>query len=435
MPINESLRRSIFWSLDFLKGRPIRRHYNEVKYLLNHPSSENARKIRKDNLQTLFKHATLTTVFYKSFKGKKKLSDFPIISKEMIRENFSDFESSSFKDKKRHLATTSGSTGYPFKLWFDKNKKNRNTADTIVFSELANYELGMNLVYLKLWVEKNHKNKLTLLKENILKHDVMDYNSKDLNYLLNQMSKNNSPKIVLGYSSFLEYLCNYMADADIDIEQANIKSIISIAEALSDKGKACLKQRFNANVYCRYSNQENGILAQQTNLSPDHYLSNSASYIIEFLHPEKDEPAPLGSWGRIVITDLFNYAMPIIRYDTGDLAIAEELNEDSGYKFKDVLGRKFDMIFDTRGEYVIPHTFLNIEDYSDCTQFQFIQDGEKDYRFKINGVKSKTDEKAATEYFKDLLGQDANIVYDYVTEIPQLSSGKHQKVVSNYRRN
>ena len=75
--------------------------------------------------------------------------------------------------------------------------------------------------------------------------------------------------------------------------------------------------------------------------------------------------------------DLFNYAMPLIRYDTGDLAIAAAYDENSGYQFKEILGRKFDVIYNTDGELVIPHTFLHIENYSKCVQFQFIQDDKK----------------------------------------------------------
>ena len=125
--------------------------------------------------------------------------------------------------------------------------------------------------------------------------------------------------------------------------------------------------------------------------------------------------------------------MPIIRYDTGDLAIAADYS-DGNYKFSEVLGRKFDMIYNTKGELVIPHTFLNIEDYSECKQFQFIQVGEKEYKFKINGDYGKTDEKATWEYFKDLLGEDATLNFEYVEEIPILSSGKHQKVISRYKK-
>ena len=58
-----------------------------------------------------------------------------------------------------------------------------------------------------------------------------------------------------------------------------------------------------------------------------------------------------------------------------------------------------------------------------------------EYRFKINGANGSTDEAAASQYFKELLGEDAIISYQYVNESLQLSSGKHQKVVSNYKKN
>lgn len=429
----EHIRKCVFWSLDFLKGSPIKRHYKEVKFIMENPNTHQASTIKANRLKEILKYASENTAFYSIYKDCS-FNEFPIISKDLVVNNFNEFESKQYLNKKRYLASTSGSTGFPFKLWLNRNKKQRNTADTLYFSELANYTIGRKLFYLKLWEKKNYKGSFTLFIENIFKHDVMHYTIRDLRNLLAKMGASKSSKVILGYSSFLEYLSNFMKDENINIKNANIESIITMAEALDEKAKERLMYQFNTTVYSRYSNQENGILAQQTKFNPDHYISNVSSYKIEFLDIEKDEPAKIGSWGRIVITDLFNYAMPLIRYDTGDLAIAATFDEKRGYEFKEILGRKFDVIYNTDGELVIPHTFLHIENYSKCVQFQFIQDDKKEYRFKINGKQEDTDEKAASAYFRELLGQDANIRYEYVDEIPKLSSGKHQKVTSNYRK-
>jgi phenylacetate-CoA ligase len=62
-----------------------------------------------------------------------------------------------------------------------------------------------------------------------------------------------------------------------------------------------------------------------------------------------------------------------------------------------------------------------------------IQEGEKDYIFKINADKSFHREAQLVSEFKSYLGSDANFIVEYVDEIPLLASGKRRKLVNNYR--
>lgn len=151
---------------------------------------------------------------------------------------------------------------------------------------------------------------------------------------------------------------------------------------------------------------------------------------------EEDKPAKLGGYGRIVITDLFNYCMPIIRYDTGEITKLIEL-ENGQTKFKKIEGRKMDLIFDTKGNiissFVIYTLFYNY--YSILKQYQFIQHSEKEYEFKLNGLDKFLYEKELVENIKKDFGIEAKVSITYVDEIPLLSSGKRKKVVSNYKKN
>ena len=92
-----------------------------------------------------------------------------------------------------------------------------------------------------------------------------------------------------------------------------------MSEGLDAIGKSEIEQAFKTKVFSRYSNVENGIIAQQTDKSFDYYFINSASYYVEILEMDLDVPVLKGELGRIVVTDLFNDAMPFIRYDTGDI--------------------------------------------------------------------------------------------------------------------
>ena len=215
----------------------------------------------------------------------------------------------------------------------------------------------------------------------------------------------------------------------------SVKTILSSSEVLQESTRKKLKSVFGRNVVSLYSNQENGTLAQECVKNTEFHL-NTASYYFEFLKLDKDEPAELNEPARIVVTDLFNHAMPLIRYDTGDIALLKDSCE-CGWNTKAVkaiLGRMVDCIYDTSGRVISPITITNyMWPFDKLLQFQFIQEDEKEYIIKLNGAKGFYEDAEFINIFKGLLGQDAIIKIEHVNEVPVLSSGKRKHVVCNYK--
>ena len=154
---------------------------------------------------------------------------------------------------------------------------------------------------------------------------------------------------------------------------------------------------------------------------------------------EEDKPAKVGDEGRIVVTDLFNRAVPLIRYDTGDVAILKS-TRTPGIKvpvFEKVGGRRVDYIFDTKGNMVSPYVINTpMHEFLEIQQYQFIQEGAKDYKMLLNLCSNDEfkREDEMVEMLKSFLGKDAVIFVEYVKEIPVLKSGKRKQVVNNYKQ-
>ncbi len=430
----EYLRRIMFWSIDYIKGQPVRKNYLEIKKILENPNNLKIKEVRTKNLDKLLKHSTNTTNFYKKYINYTSLNDFPVINKNIVLDNYEEFKSEKFINTKLHKASSSGSTGIPFSIYHNKNKKNRNTADTIYFAKKANSKIGDKLLFFKLWSNNHSISKLTLFIKNIMPHDINKASDKDIVKLISKIEKSKSNKYILGYPSFFNQICKYLDKNDYKPKINKMKSIISFAESLNDYEREKMGYYFSSPVYSRYSNRENGILAQQTKDSNGNYKLNWASYFFEILKPDSNEHVKSGELGRIVVTDLFNYSMPLIRYDTGDMAIYKEINYDNPVLFK-VYGRRADIIYSTKGKPVSPFIFYVVLKYSNAKQFQFIQTHEKKYLFKLNGQKEKTKELEVIEYFKEYLGSDAIITFEYVNEIPKLSSGKRKEAKNEYKKN
>ncbi len=428
------LRYIAFWVLDFLRGGSFRKNYKDVKSINENFNSKTSKNKREQYLNDVMQHAIKTTTFYKKLDPPISLENFPIVNKNLIRDNFHEFESTLFKDKKNYKVATSGSTGTPFTTYLSNNKRIRNSVDTIYFAEKSGFKLGKKLFYIRLWDQQHKKSRLSFWIQNIVCHDVSQLTDNDIDGLLKKMTKDNSTKGFLAYASAYDAICHYLDKINSGPVFCNVSSIIAISEGLSDYARTSMKKYFCCDVVSRYSASETGILAQQS-VESSKYDINWGSYYIEILNVDEDTPVDFGEMGRIVITDLFNYAVPMIRYDTGDLGVMNLGKSHEAPVLSKVEGRKMDMLYDTNGQLITSHIVHQICLFKGINQYQLIQETKTSYTFKINAALGFNQEKELIEIYQPYFGEDAIIKVDYVDDIPLLSSGKRKKVINLYYKN
>ena len=427
--LTEYLRKEAFWLADTIKGGHVRKHFDAIK-----DSMQTTDKHTRDNevdekIKSIIDHAVSTVPFYRDLRGKMLLQ-LPVTNKNLIRANEEAFLSNLFDENTRVGSVTSGSTGTPFKVYHDVQKKMRNSADTMYFAGLAGFTIGERLYYLKIWSDNNKKSALQQWMQNIIPVDVIQLDEKKVSSLFDILRNENSTVGILGYSSALELMARFAEKNNISMVNSAVKSIISMSESLNEYTKATLSKVFGVQAVSRYSNIENGIIAQQETTRESRFLINTASYHIEVLDLDSDIPVKNGQLGRIVVTDLYNKAMPMLRYDTGDIGAIDP--GDNRY-LSSIEGRKLDRIFNTKGELLSSYiVYKNMWQYTEIVQYQFIQDGPRSYVFKINVEGHFTREDKLINEFKQYLGNDADFKIEYVSEIPLLSSGKRKKIMNTY---
>ena len=430
--IGEKIRRYGFWTLDFVKGSSIRKHYTEIKNI--NDGGNKFEKLEKEHLRKLLDYAVNNTEFYKKFKNFTSLNDFPLIDKNTIKNNESQLLSREFTNTKLHTMSTSGSTGTPLVIKQNKNKRLRVMAELIYFGEKANFYIGEKNAFFRVWNNENRNSKLSLLMKNMMEVDISNSNKKNMENITRSIKKDKKLKCISAYASSLDCLSNHLIKQKDNMSMPTIKSIISTAENLSDSTREKLKKIFCASIVSRYSNQENGILAQEM-IQSKGFKINKASYYIEFLKIDSDEEASFGELARVVVTDLFNYAMPIIRYDTGDLSIIEKSTNNETI-IKSIEGRILDFVYDTSGNMLSSHIISRLmSSYKEIRQFQFIQETENKYIVKINTPDSPNIVREIDDKLKQFLGMDAKILVERVDGIPLLKSGKFRHTICNYKPN
>jgi phenylacetate-CoA ligase len=205
--------------------------------------------------------------------------------------------------------------------------------------------------------------------------------------------------------------------------------VLVIGEGLEDCDRNLVEKVFNCKVYRRYSDMELGVLGQDFGDGGKYFL-NWGSYFFEVLKLEKDEPADAGEIGRIVITDLFNKAFPMIRYDTGDLGVLECTDRGRFPYLKEIYGRKRDCVYTTNGLLVSPAKIsVSMWGCKNIRQWQFIQTGKTMYVLKINPCYLPYDDAEIVYKLREVLGFDAEIKVELVSGIPVLSSNKRRAVI------
>lgn len=421
------VRRTGFWMLDILSGGIVHKHYKDIISKM----SNNSNVGQRQQLIKLLEHAKYTVPFYKELDAQK-IEDLPIVTKGEYKGQFNSFQSEFYLCKPLHYMSTSGSTGTPFTVNQDMNKRKRTLADIIYFNNICGQKLGDRYIFFRVWTDKNRKSKWERFQQNLIPIDILHLDDVNLEKIRQLLKREKSINSALAYASTYEHLVNYLVTHNDKPDMFHIKLLVSGSEVLDMQVKRRIKDTIGCNIVDRYSNQENGIIAQTADFS-DEFIVNTASYYVELLKLDSDENVKPGEIGRIVVTDLYNFAMPIIRYDTGDLAIKCGTGYGWVSKFKAVQGRMVDTIYDTKGNKLTAHTWsVYMWKFDKLKQYQFIQNDAKKYVLKVSGAEGIYSKEEFDETLRNILGADAEIDIQFVNTIPVLASGKFKKTVCNY---
>lgn len=416
-------RRAGFFALDFVKGSNVINHYRDIE------SKMSGEKKCFNELPELLRYAKENVPYYAGI-DRLELDNFPILKKNDIMANYNDFRSREYINMKLHWVSTSGSTGVPFKACQDNEKRNRTIADLIYFHKINGWNLGDRYVFLRAWTSSYSVSKLKLWMQNFITVDVVNFNNKAKETMRLTLKNDKKIKVIIGYASGMESFVNYLEGKGDKAEMFNIKVIFTDSDNLSDLTKSKLEKMFGCPVINRYSNEEQGVLACTSAFNKTFRL-NTASYYFELLKLDSNEPVEPGEIGRLVVTDLYNRSMPFIRYDTGDLAISDDLDTNEIRTLSSLQGRVADVITDTKGNMISAAMVNNyLHEFYKMRQYQLIQVQNNSYILKVVCNLDTYSKKEFLDVCKGFLGENASIDIEYLDVIPVERTGKYKTVVN-----
>lgn len=265
---------------------------------------------------------------------------------------------------------SSGSTGQPFTVYFDKAYHLRRNLLFLRGLFATGYRLGQKL----LLISSRPRRSIPLLRWRYLPFEMPD------DQMIQALCKT-KPEILYGPRVTLIRLAQAIEQSGAQVPK--LSGIITTAESLSNKDRTLLSEIFQAQVYDFYGSTEMGLVGWECSHHDGYHLSVD-SLLIEYLPVNYQD-----NHYRLVITNLDLAAMPLIRFDTGDIAVPSKNHSCKCNrqfpKLQQVEGRQIDCIKLVDGRMITPYQITcTIEKMAEVGQFKIIQNSYHQIKVIIN---------------------------------------------------
>jgi len=363
------------------------------------------------------------------------IAKIPLMTKNIIIANKTEIKATNFPEERFIEDSTSGSTGKSLFYYRDRQNYSR-VASPYLDDHRAGYKIGAKVLYL--WgadrdiadkslyqrIKDKYIHKVKMLSSYHMSNDDLEQYVQDYNKY--------KPAAIIAYASSLFALACYIEKNKIKIWKP--KGIITSAETLFPFQREKIEQVFKTKVYNRYGSREFGHIAAECEEHNGLHI-HSNRLVLEIVN-EKGKLCKTGELGEIVLTDLDEYAFPMIRYKTGDLGVLSDRKCECGRGFQlleRIEGRVFDLIEGENGNRV-GGTFWTLLKHKieGWSKFQVVQKAVDKLEIIVerdDAMKANFEEKLS-EIIRDKLGQKMQIKINVVDTIPKTKTGKHRWIIS-----
>lgn len=325
-------------------------------------SEEKIKNLQLEGLKKLVEHARRNTSYYKDLPNIRSLDDLEkiqILTKKMIRDNFDCLRAEKISGFKAVTSgTVSKSTTIKDKrLKYDFGEKRFQSWYRTNLNKNC-YLWGSKEVGFKPYKKRGH---LFLPVETLnTREDAIEYL-----HLIEQFK----PDYIEAYANPLRFLAHYALEEGI---QPRVGVIQTACEPLFPKARKEIEKAFQCEVFNFYGSRELGSMAQDCEVHGDLHI-NAERYIVEEVE------------GRLIFTDLLNYAMPLIRYenqDTGKLSNQRCACGRGLPTMKSIIGRTMGYLLTKKDTWLlgrnlhVPIVEDEIFDWVESFQFKQVSKGE-----------------------------------------------------------
>ena len=299
------------------------------------------------------------------FMSISDIEKIPILKKEIVRTNSEQFINPRYI-KKSLIFKTSGTTGTPFISYV--SIKHWIVEQAVIWRhwKWAGYRLFDPIAIIR---SHNPKSETDIIKEDKIRrwtyYSPYHLNDTWMEVFYQDILKKKT-KFLRGYPSSLSLFAEFCSRKGYSIP--TLKACLTASEVLTSKERIIIEKTFNVKVFDHYGLAE-AIVMLHNNGQKETYFNCDEYGFLELIKTDTEDQY------KIIGTNLNNYSMPLIRYDTED--IAEATKTENGFSIKNIIGRK-DVYIQTEST-LIPtvNLYTILYKVDGITQWQLIQNDKK----------------------------------------------------------
>jgi phenylacetate-CoA ligase len=415
-------------------------------------SAEELRAHQYRQLAALLRHARATVPFYQKRLAGTGLTDeqaltpegwlrIPLLTRQDIREHQADLTATTLPNGHGpvHRNKTSGSTGQSLEVV-------GTAVDTLMWQGLTIRD--------DYWHQRDYRGRLVAIRSGRYQEDplaVSDFPTWGLKTPLRlyktgpmtvfyhlmpiprqvELLQARSPHYLVTYPSNARALCRYARRRPVLLP--DLRAVLTYGEPVPADVRAACRETWGVPVHDVYCCEELGYIATQCPRY-EHYHVSSETVLVEILD-EQGRPCAPGQLGRVVLTPLHSFAMPLIRYAIGDHAeFGEPCPCGRGLPvLRRIPGRQRNQVVLPDGRRTWPDISALWAAIPDVEQIQLIQRGQDhvEVRYAREQPFSPVEERAGGQRIHEALGYPFRLMFSRQDTIARQPNGKYETFIAD----
>ncbi len=345
--------------------------------------------------------------------NKEAFEKIPIQMKNDIKSTPADFISMEKVDY--YTGSTGGTSGIPLSLWMSRESIFKERAFIYHFWQQLGYDYNVSkLITFRGTGGNSYYRYNPVFNEMILSSRFVNRDHLD-RYL--SVINDVKPDFFQGYPSAIKNLCRLLREENRKLE-FTLKGVFFISEEVSDRDREFIEETLNCKSMAFYGHSERAVFAEE--VKPGRYQFHPLYGYTELIPTNKE-----GEY-RIIATGFLNKKMPLIRYDTDDIAIANE----EGFIIRGSTYRQH--IVGKNGEIMMMRSKLFYSEvFTVFTKYQFVQHKPGHVDIMILDKGKEEEKKMLGTFLEEQLGGVFEFSIKECDELELTSRGKEKFLVQN----
>lgn len=371
----------------------------------------------------------------KDIRATRDLEKIPILTKDIIKQHWEEFKPINLSKIKYYTNATGGSTGTPFTYRISRHDRFLSSALLYRGWGYGGYELGDRMVFLAgSSLGFDTKSRFTTLihetARNLRKLSSFDMGEAEMREYVRTINSF-QPKFIRGYASSLYFFATWIEENNLTVHSPI--AVFTTSDTLFSNMRTKISDILGCEIYDGYGLNDGGVSAFEC---PEHMglhidTERSVMEVVDGngLQIESGK-------GQILSTSLHNYAMPFIRYTTGDDGHTIDDNCACGREYpllKEIRGRTTDILVTPEGKNVHGWFFLYLlwEYGEGIREYQVIQETVE--RIVIKIIPEETFDEKQLDAIREITKKRSKgwvIEFKFVDSIERTGAGKYKFIVN-----